>query len=145
MQIVTAFFLFTIVFIDGWKAVWWMDGWKPACVLYSIATCMFLSCPTEWFKTGKEWFLSRGKEWFLFREGLSEPAGSTQSCPETVPARNSCSCNRTRPNWTPSWLGLGYNQEPVKSDHEQGEVEKFFFEENFFKLTGALAHHVRLV
>jgi len=37
------------------------------------------------------------------------------------------------------------NQKLVKSDHEQGEVEKFFFEENFFKLTGALAHHVRLV
>jgi len=75
-----------------------MDGWMEACMCYilnAIATCIS-SCPTEWLKTSKEWFLSR--------EGLSELAGCTQSCPGTVPARNGCSCNRTSPRM--DWFQL---------------------------------------
>jgi len=74
-----------------------MDGWMEACMWYilnAIATCIS-SCPTEWLKTSKEWFLSR--------EGLSEPAGCTQSCPGTVPARNGCSCERAL-----GWIGFNF-------------------------------------
>ena len=111
------------IFLVYYCIYWWMkacmmDGWMEACMCYilnAIATCIS-SCPTEWLKTSKEWFLSRSKEWFLSREGLSEPAGCTHSCPGTVPARNGCSCNRTSPyraSRQPTHISVGHRRHSI--------------------------------